>query len=158
MSSTSHGPRQFIFVVFFTFGCCCCCLVTSFKKHVKAEVCPFFSANASRKTVREVLESNLSSEERAALENLSKRKDFIVKAAVKGGAFVVWRADLYQKKALRQLCDTSFHAKVETDVTSTNQQIAKSNINDLIVKQELPATATNLIITTPRTLCKYFLP
>ena len=42
--------------------------------------------------------SNLSSEERVALENLSKRKDIIVKAADKGGALVVWRADLYQKE------------------------------------------------------------
>ena len=47
--------------------------------------------------------SNLYLEERAALENLSKRKDLIVKAADKGGALVVWRADLYQKEALRQL-------------------------------------------------------
>ena len=31
-------------------------------------------------------------------------------------------------------------------------------INDLIAKQELPATAKNFIITTPRTLCIYFLP
>ena len=28
----------------------------------------------------------------------------------------------------------------------------------LVVKQELPGTATNLIITTPRTSCIYFLP
>ena len=102
--------------------------------------------------------SNLSSEERAALKNLSKRKDIIVKAADKGGALVVWRADLYQKEALRQLSDTSFYAKVDKDLTSTNQQIVKSTINDLIVKQELPATATNLVITTPRTSCIYFLP
>ena len=61
--------------------------------------------------------SNLSSEERAALENLSKRKDLIVKAADKGGALVVWR--LYQKEALRQLSDTSFYAKVDKDLTST---------------------------------------
>ena len=54
--------------------------------------------------------SNLSSEERAALQNLSKRKDIIVKAADKGGALVVWRADLYQNEALRQLSDTSFYA------------------------------------------------
>ena len=47
--------------------------------------------------------------------------------------------------------DTSFYAKVEKDLTSTNQQIVKSTINDLIVKQELPATASNLIMTTPRT-------
>ena len=102
--------------------------------------------------------SNLSSEERAALQNLRKRKDIIVKAADKGGALVVWRADLYQKEALRQLSDTSFYAKVDKDLTSANQQIVKSTINDLIVKQELPATASNLIITTPRTSCIYFLP
>ena len=81
-----------------------------------------------------------------------------MKAADKGGALVVWRADLYQKKALRQLSDTSFYAKVDKDLTSTNQQIVKSTINDLIVQQELPATATNLIITTPRTLYIYFSP
>ena len=75
-----------------------------------------------------------------------------------GGALVLWRADLYQKEALRQLSDTSFHAKVDRDPASTNQQIVKSTINELIVKQELPATATNLIITTPRTSCIYFLP
>jgi len=39
--------------------------------------------------------------------------DIIVKAADKGGALVVWRADLYQKEALRQLSDTSFYAKVD---------------------------------------------
>ena len=42
-------------------------------------------------------------------------------------------------------------------VTSTNQQIVKSTINDLIVIQ-LSATATNLIISTPRTSCIYFIP
>ena len=76
--------------------------------------------------------SNLSSEERAALKNLSKGKDIIVKAANKGDALVVWRADLYQKEALRQLSDTCFYAKVEKDLTPTNQQIVKSTINDLI--------------------------
>ena len=83
---------------------------------------------------------------------------WFVKAADKGGALVVWRADFYQKEALRQLSDTSFYAKVDKDLTSTNQQIVKSTINELIVKQDLPATATILIITTPRTSCIYFLP
>ena len=86
--------------------------------------------------------SNLSSEERAALKNLSKRRDIIVKAADKGSALVVWRADLYQKEALRQLSNTSFYAKVDKDLTSTNQQIVKSTINELIVKQDLPAKYT----------------
>ena len=87
--------------------------------------------------------SNLSSEKRAVLENLSKH---------------VSRANLYQKEALQQLSDASFYAKVDKDLTSTNQQIFKSANDDLIVKQELSATATNLIITTPRTSYIYFLP
>ena len=61
---------------------------------------------------------------------------------------VVWRADLYQKEALRQLSDTSFYAQVDKDLISTNQQIVKSTINELIVKQELPATKL-LISSSP---------
>ena len=102
--------------------------------------------------------SNLSSEEWSALKSLKKRKDMVIKAADKGGAVVVWRADLYQKEALRQLSDTSFYAKVDKDLTSINQNIVKNTINDLLAKQGLPATAKNLIITTPRTSCIYFLP
>ena len=101
--------------------------------------------------------SNLSSEEWLALKSW-KNADIVIKEADKGGAVVVWRADLYQKEALRQLSDTSFYAKVDKDLTLINQNIVKNTINDLIAKQELPATAKNLIITTPRTSCIYFLP
>ena len=93
-----------------------------------------------------------------ALKNLSKGHDIVIKSADKGGAVVVWRSDLYKEEALRQLSDTSFYAKVEKDLTANNQKIVKDTIQNLIVQQELPATATNLIITTPRTSCIYFLP
>ena len=56
---------------------------------------------------------------------------------------------------MQQLSDTSFYAKVDKRLTFTNQQIVKSTIKDLIVKQELPAT--NLIITAPRTSSFYLL-
>ena len=58
---------------------------------------------------------------------------------------------------MRQLSDT-FDVKVDKDLTLINRNIAKNTINDLTAKQELPATAKNLIITTPRTSCIYFLP
>ena len=51
--------------------------------------------------------SNLSSEEWLALKNLSKRHDIVIKSVDKGGALVVWRSDLYEEEALRQLSDTS---------------------------------------------------
>ena len=46
--------------------------------------------------------------------------------------------------------NTSFYAKVDKGLTLINQNIVKNTINDLF-EQELPATAKNLIITTPRT-------
>ena len=72
------------------------------------------------------------------------RFDYSVKATDKGGAVVVWRADLYQKEASRQLSDTSFYAKVDKDLTLINQTIVKNTIYDLIAKQELPATESDL--------------
>ena len=76
-----------------------------------------------------------------------KNADIVIKAADKGGEAVVWRAYLYQKEALRQLSDTSFYAKVDKDLTLINQSIVKNTINDLMVEQELPATAKNLTIS-----------
>ena len=102
--------------------------------------------------------SNLSTEEWATLKNLNKRKDIVIKPADKGGAVVVWRSDLYQQEAFRQLSDKSFYAKVDKDLTLTNQKLVKKTILDFISKQELPATAQNLIITTPRTSRIYFKP
>ena len=96
---------------------------------------------------------NLSSEGWSALKSLKKRKYTVIKAADKGGAVVVWRADLYQK-----LSDTSFYVKIVKYLTLINQNIVRNTIDDLIAKQELPATAKNLTITTPRAPCIDFLP
>ncbi|XP_015770448.1 PREDICTED: uncharacterized protein LOC107348879 [Acropora digitifera] len=102
--------------------------------------------------------SNLSKEEWTALINLKNRKDRVIKPADKGGATVVWRTDLYQQEAIRQLSDPTFYTKVNKDLTPANQKIVKDTIQELIRKQELPVTAQNLIITTPRTSCIYFKP
>ena len=100
--------------------------------------------------------SNLSKEEWTALINLKNRNDLVLKAADKGGATVVWRTDLYQQEALRQLSDQTFYIKVNKDLTSANQKIVKDTIQELVTKQELPVTAQNLIINTPRTSYIYF--
>ena len=88
--------------------------------------------------------SNLTGEEWAPLKTLRNRKDIVIKPADKDGAVLVWRTDLYKQEAARQLADTKFYAKINKDLTLT--------VNDLISKQELPSTARNLTITTPRTL------
>ena len=55
--------------------------------------------------------SNLSKEEWTALINLKNRNDLVIKAADKDGATVVWRTDLYQQEAVRQLSDPTFHTR-----------------------------------------------
>ena len=57
-----------------------------------------------------------------------------------------------------RLSNTCCNGKVDKDLTLINQNIVKNTINDLIARRELQATAKNLTITTPRTLCIYFLP
>ena len=100
--------------------------------------------------------SSLSKEEWTAFINLKNRNDLVIKAADKGGLTVVWRTDLYQQEAIRQLSDPTFYTKVNKDLTPANQKIVKDAIQELITKEELPVTAQNLIITTPRTSCIYF--
>ena len=73
------------------------------------------------------------------------RNDLVIKAADKGGATVVWRTDLYQQEAIRQLSDPIFYTKVNKDLTPANQKIVKDTIQELTTKQELPGTAQNLI-------------
>ena len=92
------------------------------------------------------------------IKKTKKRKDIVIKAVNTGCAVFVRLTDLLQKEALCQLSDTSFHAKVDKDLTFINQNIVKNAISDLLTKQELLATAKNLTSNTPGTLCIYFLP
>mgnify|MGYP000713031935 CR=1 FL=1 len=56
--------------------------------------------------------------------------------------------------------DPTFYTKrkVNKNLTSANQKIVKDTIQELIRKQQLPVTARNFIITTPRASCIYFKP
>ena len=102
--------------------------------------------------------SNLPKEEWTALRSLRSRSDIVIKPADKGGALVVWRADLYKEEALRQLSDVNFYQEIDCDITSANQQKVKDTVKNLISSGDLPPTAKNLIVTTPRTSKIYFLP
>ena len=54
--------------------------------------------------------------------------------------------------------DTKFYAKVNKDLTQTNQKIVKDTVNKLILEQKLPSTARNLFVTTPKTSTFYLKP
>ena len=102
--------------------------------------------------------SNLSPAEKAALLQLSRRNDIIIKPADKGGAVVVWSRPLYITEANRQLGDGRFYEHIDQDPIKENQRTVKSTINAMINANELPPTTKNLIVPTPKTSRFYLLP
>ena len=101
---------------------------------------------------------NLSYNELQALRKLKNRTDVVIRQADKGGAFVVWRTDLYIAEANRQLADHRFYEKIPSDATQSSQEEVKSFIETAIGKNQLPPSATNLIVEHPRTSKFYLLP
>ena len=90
--------------------------------------------------------------------HVTEHKPINIKPVDKGGAVVVWRADLYRQEALRQLNDASFYTKLNSDPTLSHQKTVKTTINHFIQASDLPASASNLFTTMPKTPVIYFLP
>ena len=73
--------------------------------------------NLTPKPVRD----NLITPERDALKQLRTRTDIIIKAADKGSGTVIMDRDWYINECLRQLNDTKFYRRLDTDITSDIQ-------------------------------------
>ena len=101
---------------------------------------------------------NLPQPELAALRNLRNRNDSVIRPTDKGGAFVVWEKVLYLNEAHRQLSDGRFYQRIPEDATKRNQETVEAFIAQAIAKEELPQSATNLIVQHPRTSKFYLLP
>ncbi|XP_062914076.1 uncharacterized protein LOC134351618 [Mobula hypostoma] len=102
--------------------------------------------------------SNLTPSERSALHSFRTNPNLTIKPADKGGAVVVCRTDLYLAEAQRQLADTSSYLPLDHDPTKEHQAMVSHTIIDFIHSGNLPSTATNLIVPTPRTSRFYLLP
>ena len=57
---------------------------------------------------------------------MKNRTEVVIRQADKGGAFAVWRTDLYIAEVQRQLADQRFYKKISSDVTQTSQQEVKT--------------------------------
>ena len=104
-----------------------------------------------------MLQNNLSPSEKQALLHLTKRDDIIIKPADKGGAVAVRSRPLYDAEAHRQLSDGRFYERLDYDPVKEYQQVIKSAVKQMIQANELPASAKNLILQTPRTSRFYLL-
>ena len=102
--------------------------------------------------------NNLPPSEKQALLDLNQRDDIVIKPADKGGAVVVWLRPLYDAEAHKQLSDGRFYERLDHDPVKEYQQVIKSAVKQMIEDNELPASAKNLVLQTPRTSRFYLLP
>ena len=105
------------------------------------------SAVLKKEAAKPALSSNLSAEEKIALNKLRNNKDYVIKSADKGGAVVVWRRDLYIAEGLRQLDDTEFYEEIDIDPTNDYQNIVRKTVSKMIHTSKLPADAIALVYT-----------
>ena len=73
---------------------------------------------------------NLRNEEKKALKELRNNKDVTIKPADKGGAVVVLNTTDYVSKCTRQLSDTSYYDRLDSDPTNKFNKI----ISDTLTK------------------------
>ena len=106
----------------------------------------------------ETLYNNLPSAERAALLQLIKRKDIVIKPADKGGTVVVWSRHLYIAEAKSQHSDGRFYQRLESDPVKVNQQVVKSTVNDMISSGQSPQSAKHLVVLTSIRTSRFYLP
>ena len=81
--------------------------------------------------------TNISRGERLAIKNLTNNPHIIIKPADKGSAVVVMNREDYISEGYRQLSDTNFYRKVDTDLTAHHMQRVQRYINHMYANGEI---------------------
>ena len=90
--------------------------------------------------------TNISRAERKAITQLTRNRNIIIKPADKGSAIVVMNRDDYISEGYKQLSDTNFYNKVDTDLTAHHMQLVQSYINKMYANGEI-STSVSVYLT-----------
>ena len=102
---------------------------------------------------------NLTREERKAISELKNNHNIVIKRADKGGATVILNKKDYIIEAVKQLSDTRFYKKLDTDPTHTYNSNIEGFLRDMCEKGEIHGdTLDYLLVEVPRTAQLYLLP
>ncbi|XP_070576158.1 uncharacterized protein [Ptychodera flava] len=99
---------------------------------------------------------NLSRAERNAVNSLRTNQTIVIKQADKGGATVIMNKSDYLREAVRQLSDTKFYTKLQSDPTMQYKSELKSVIRTF--PDNIREDTVSLIPQDPRPGTFYLLP
>lgn len=84
-----------------------------------------------KEPIRAPNRSNISPDGKKCLRDLAKDSSIVIKQADKGGCIVVWDRDDYIKEGERQLSDSLFYQRVDSDPTMTHWEYIERFLLDL---------------------------
>ena len=103
--------------------------------------------------------SNISREEKLALDSLKCDRSIVIKEADKGSGVVVWDREAYIKEAQNQLGDTAVYAELDSDPSEHLQQIIDNTINNIREQDDIDErTSEYLLVNNPKLGRFYLLP
>ena len=100
--------------------------------------------------------SNLSDNQKIALDNLRKNHDITIKPADKGGAVVVQNTSDYIDECDRQLSDTTFYRQIENDPTLKYNNTIKSSLLKGIKQNEIDNELFDQLIEKNPTAARFY--
>ena len=89
--------------------------------------------------------TNISKAERLAIKNLTNNNQIIIKPADKGSAVVIMNRKDYITEGYKQLSDTNFYNKVDTDLTAHHMQIVQRHITKMYLDGQISATVSQYL-------------
>ncbi len=102
---------------------------------------------------------NLSEAEKIAIKELQNNPNIVIKPADKGSAVVVMSIADYVQEAQRQLSDTNFYKKEDTNLTNQFNEEIKTELDKMLLAGEIGEKChAYLYIKKPRTALFYLLP
>ena len=102
---------------------------------------------------------NITREQRNAIKELQNNTEIVIKPADKGGAMVILNRADYIREGNRQLSDTNFYLKTDTDLSSLHHDEIKNQIDDMLKNEEIDQSCASYLCNPEfRTSEFYMLP
>ena len=112
-----------------------------------------------RQKYKEPKKKNLTKEEYKAIKSLKNNKDIIIKPADKGSAIVILDKESYINEGQRQLNDTKFYEKTNSNHTDEVINRINLHVHDMLQRGEISQNTCNyLTADNDRTQLFYLLP
>ena len=80
---------------------------------------------------------NLSIQEKQAIKNLSSNRAIVIKPADKGSGVIIMNTQDYIREALRQLSDTNFYEKLDSDSSEIFSLTIDTFLQKLVNNKEI---------------------